>query len=73
MEFLEAEVIEESTLRLGFSGLRDPGSLRPRPREQSMNNSKGSNIVRQERLKSLNSVHIGSSVYVYKGGYKWID
>ena len=39
-EFLEAELIEESTARLGFSGLRDPGSVRVRPPENMNNNSR---------------------------------
>ncbi len=44
-EFLEVELIED-TARLGFSGLRDPGSVRLRPRENRVNSS-GSNMMRE--------------------------
>ena len=44
-EFLEAELIEESTARLGFSGLKDPGRVRVRPPE-NMNNNNGNNMTR---------------------------
>ena len=45
--FLEAELIEESTARLGFSGLRDPGSVRVRVRpSENVNNNNRNNMTR---------------------------
>lgn len=41
-EFLEVELIED-TARLGFSGLRGPGSVRLRPRE-TRKKSSGNNM-----------------------------
>ena len=47
--FLEAELIEESTARLGFSGLRDPGisvKVRPVRPPENMNNNNRNNMTR---------------------------
>ena len=56
-EFLEVELIE-ATARLGFSGLRGPGSVRMRPRE-NRENSSGINMIRDCVIRKLTEEFIG--------------